>query len=91
MLCDAALELDDAHTFSLFIVVSSIFLFFSISGTSETREFDERSPSGNDYLAEVKNTIIKLKFIILWSKIALICNNCQIHPMLLHLIFLQDE
>lgn len=30
------------------------FLFISSSGSSETQVFDERSPSGNDYLAEVK-------------------------------------
>lgn len=27
------------------------------SGTSETKVFDEQSPSGNDYLAEVSYTI----------------------------------
>ena len=32
----------------------SFYLYiFKLSGTSETRVFDEKSPSGNDYLAEV--------------------------------------
>lgn len=27
---------------------------YGVAGTSETKVFDEQSPSGNDYLAEVK-------------------------------------
>lgn len=49
-----------------------LFVFFTSksSGTSETRVFDERSPSGNDYLAEVGHSIIYyiLILILRWMK-----------------------
>lgn len=36
---------------------------FYVSGTSETQVFDEQSPSGSDYLAEVKiRYIIEIDF-----------------------------
>lgn len=41
----------------LFITFCLSFLCM-LSGTSETRVFDERSPSGNDYLSEVTNIIL---------------------------------
>ena len=51
------------------MVFFTLFILFICSGSSETKVFDENSPSGNDYLAEVDKLII-LHFIVVHDLIS---------------------
>ena len=63
------------------MVFFTLFILFICSGSSETKVFDENSPSGNDYLAEVDKLIILL-FIVVHDLISVKFKSITLKSML---------